>query len=223
MEELIKNNSWKKHEVIHEKSSKLPNLRKKYLFSIGGSIFLLLITYIILLFRGEGNGVFALILIGNLLAFAFGGIIVTLLIIFYNNVMISRSRKEMSKCYSRLINSDIERIYKTFKDKKFSLMRIGKLTIFDNWVIVLSNISLDLSEKELDIYVSFYKQLDNINIIRNEFNGHIKALEGISFKEYPNIKEYNNSIALLTKEFNKLFSIEIEDLTRKLNKLSNFQ
>lgn len=223
MGELIKNHHWKQGEVIHEKSSRIPKLRKKYLLSMGIAISFLLILYIVLLFRGEETGTFALILIGNLLAFAFGSAIVTFFILFYNNTVLNRSRREVTKTYGRLINSDIERIHKTFKDKKFSLMRIGKISILVDWVMILSNISLELSQKELDIFISFYKQLDYIEIIRNEFNSHIKAMEGISLKDYSYMKEYNNSATLLTKEFNKLFSIEIDELIRKLNKLSNYQ
>lgn len=222
MEELIKNHHWKQKEVINEKSAKLPNIRKQYLFSMFAVVLLLIVIYIILLFTVEGNGIYALVFVGNLLAFFFGGIIVTLLMIFYNNIMINKSRKEIAKYYSKLINSDIERIYKTFKNKKFSFARIGELSILGDWVMILSNISLELSQKELDTFVSFYKQLDYIESIKSEFNSHIKALEGISFKEYSRMKEYNNSIALLSKEFKKLFSIEVDELIDKLKKISSY-
>ncbi|MHC1682042.1 MAG: hypothetical protein AB6733_03745 [Clostridiaceae bacterium] len=220
MEELIKNHHWKQNEVINENMTKVPNIRKKYLIAIGSAILILLISYIALLLKGRGNWIYALIFVGNLLAFVFGGLIVTLLIIFYNNVLVTRSRKEMNRSYSRLINSDIVRIHKTFKDKKFTLMRIGRLSILDDWVMILSNISVELSEKEINSFVSFYKQLDYIDSLIYEFNNHIKELEKVNLKDYPHMKEYNNSATLLTKEFNKLFAIEIDELLCKLNKLA---
>lgn len=145
------------------------------------------------------------------------------LALFSINLYQEKSRKKNNKAiaknYARIFKADLERSSRLFKNKRFFLMKISRITIMKNWLEAFGYISGELTNEEIKELVNYYSQIDKLNEYEKKINQHLEAMQCTVLKDYPHMREYKELIAAFTFELNNLFKVDISLLGKKLELL----
>lgn len=128
-----------------------------------------------------------------------------------------KKNKDIAKNYARIFKADLERSSRLFKNKRFFLMKISRITIMKNWLEAFGNLSSELSNEEIKELVNYYSQIDKLKEYEKKINQHLEAMQCSVLKDYPHMREYKELIADFTFELNNLFKVDIALLGEKLD------
>ena len=139
---------------------------------------------------------------------------------WFENRNREKVEKEKIKNYARILKADMDRTTRLFKNKRFTLLKINRISVLNDWLDMIGKVSLVLTKNEIQQLISYYTEIDRLSNYENEINRHIDTMQCTVLKDYPYIKEYNDLLTTFGVEVNTLFRIDIEDVKVKLDKIS---
>lgn len=215
-----------KKKMLISKSKIYGHIRSKLIFLIVGfTIFFLILSTRALevsLYNIQINDIIDIerfrirgILIGAFIGSFFG----IFAYMWFENKIAEKKEDEKVKNYVCMIKADIDRTARLFKNKRFTLLKINRISVINDWLDIVGKVSRKLDGDEIQQLINYYIEIDRLINYEKRINKHLDAMQCSVLKDYPYIKEYNDLLTNFGVEVNTLFRLNIEEVKIKLNKL----